>query len=334
MRVTPAGTLPFDSEAGIRAAAAAGSRIAGLEGVEGVAPILGARLYLGDEGDAVATSGIDPARPVVYRLIEGRAPERDEVVVSGPLAEAVGVRIGGTIEVAPELDPSLGTPRGQRPVRIAAIADFYFDEAGQRSLALPLADLQEMTRRPDEVSLFAIAPAEGVDEDALAAAIEAAVPGVSAYSTGALSQALDDQLLYFRQLATILAAVALVVTALLVATIVTIGVRERFGEIATLRAIGASRGRLLAGVIAQGAALSTAGMVLGLPLGLVVAEWLDGILLALPGIPAAVSFFVWDAGGVMAALAIALGIGVVAGAIPGLVALRTPLAVALREEAE
>jgi len=334
MRVTPAGTLPFDSEAGIGDAASAARRIARLEGVAGVAPILGARLYLGDAGDAVATSGVDPARPVVYRLVVGTAPARGEVVVSQPLADDAGVGVGGALRVAPELDTSLGTPRGQRAVRISGIGDFYFDEAGQRSLALPLADLQEMTGRPDQVSLFAVAPAPGADEERLVRVIETAVPGVSAYSTAALSQALDDQLLYFRQLAAILAGVALLVTALLVATIVTIGVRERFGEIATLRAIGASRSRLLAGVVAQGAVLSGAGMLVGLPLGLVVAGWLDRILLALPGIPAAVSFFVWDAGGVAAALAFALGIGVVAGAIPGLMALRTPLAAALREEAE
>jgi putative ABC transport system permease protein len=334
MRVTPAGTLPFDSEAGIRDAAAAARSIEAIEGVAGVAPILGARLYLGREGDAVATSGIDPARPVVYRLVEGRAPAAGEGVVSQPLAKAAGVGVGGVIEVAPELDPSLGTPRRQRALRISGIAEFYFDEAGQRSLALPLADLQEMTGRPDQVSLFAIAPAPGADEEALVRDIEAAVSGVSAYSTAALSQALDDQLLYFRQLAAILASVALVVTALLVATIVTIGVRERFGEIATLRAIGASRGRLLAGIVVQGAALAGAGALIGLPLGLLVGEWLDGILLALPGIPAAVSFFVWDPGRVAGALAVALGVGVLAGALPGLLAVRTPLSAALREEAE
>jgi predicted lysophospholipase L1 biosynthesis ABC-type transport system permease subunit len=75
---------------------------------------------------------------------------------------------------------------------------------------------------------------------------------VSVYSTRELMVEMDRRLLYFRQLATILGSIALVVTALLVSTIVTIGVRERFGEIATLRAIGVARGRILLAVVAEG----------------------------------------------------------------------------------
>jgi hypothetical protein len=48
MRVTPAGTLPFDSEAGIRDAAAAARSIAEIEGWRGWHRSSGARLYLGD----------------------------------------------------------------------------------------------------------------------------------------------------------------------------------------------------------------------------------------------------------------------------------------------
>jgi ABC-type lipoprotein release transport system permease subunit len=103
--------------------------------------------------------------------------------------------------------------------------------------------VQRITGRRDEVSLFGLAADAGVDEDALARRIGAAVPEVSVYSTRELMAEMDRRLLYFQQLATILGSIALVVTALLISTIVTIGVRERFGEIATLRAIGvAARG--------------------------------------------------------------------------------------------
>src|SRR5690606_14003744 len=122
------------------------------------------------------------------------------------------------------------------------------------------------------------------------------------YSTAELMEAMDRRLLYFRQLATILGSVALAVAALLVATIVAIGVRERFGEIATLRAIGVSRSRLLAGVVVEGLALATTGALLGLPLGLWMARRLDRILLAFPGIPARLSFFVFEPGRVALAL--------------------------------
>jgi putative ABC transport system permease protein len=125
-----------------------------------------------------------------------------------------------------------------------------------------------------------------------------------------------------------------VVTALLVSTIITIGVRERFGEIATLRAIGVRRIRLLLGIMAEGLLLAALGCLIGLPLGIWVAEYLDRILLSFPGIPANVSFFVWDAGRVAAALGMVVAVGAVAGLVPGWSAVRAPLGRALREEAE
>jgi putative ABC transport system permease protein len=145
---------------------------------------------------------------------------------------------------------------------------------------------------------------------------------------------MDRRLLYFRQLAAILGTVALVVTALLVSTIVTIGVRERFGEIATLRAIGVRRRRLLAGIMSEGLVLAGIGCLLGLPLGLWVARYLDRILLTFPGIPANVSFFVWDAPRVGMAIGAVIVVGALSGLVPGWNALRAPLGRVLREEAE
>jgi putative ABC transport system permease protein len=347
LRVTPKGTLPFDSEAGIRNADAVAARIAAVEGVRSVAPVLGAQLYLiaGDTpGDASAAPGarqeplfsvgVDPAAQMLYALLEGGEPGAGEVVVSEPLAAFYGIGVGDALRLSAELDVALGRPRDARAFRVSGIGDFLYDYAGQRSLAIPIDELRALTGRADEVSLFAAAAAEGVDDDALARRIELAVPEVSVYSTAELMAAMDERLLYFRQLATILGSVALVVTALLVATIVTIGVRERFGEIAALRAIGVSRDRLLLGIVAEGLALATVGCLLGLPFGLWMAGRLDQILLAFPGIPANLSFFVLSPARVAFAFGIVVLVGAAAGLLPGLHAVRTPLSRALREEAE
>lgn len=337
LRVTPRGTLPFDSEAGIRDAALVERRIGATPGVRAVAPVLGAQLYR-VEGERVAepvfTSGLVAGAQFLYELRAGADAGPGEAVISRPLAEAERLRVGDTLRLAAELDLSLGRPRAVRSYRISGIGDFLYDYAGQRSLALPLAEVQALTRRPDQVSLFAVALEEGASEDEVAALIRRAAPEVSVYSTRELMREMDRRLLYFRQLATILGTVALVVTALLVATIVTIGVRERFGEIAALRALGVARRRVLAGIVAEGLALALAGALLGLPLGLWVGRWLDRILLSFPGIPAHVSFFVWDAPRVGLALGLLVGVGALAGLLPGWRALRTPLGRALREEAE
>jgi putative ABC transport system permease protein len=337
LRVTPKGTLPFDSEAGIRGASAVRRRIEAVAGVRSVAPTLGAQLYAARRdgtGEPLFTAGIDPRAQMLYVLTAGRAPGAGEIVASRPLAEAYGLSVGDSLSLAPELDLALGRPRGQRAYRVSGIGDFLYDYADERSLAMPLAEVQRLTRRLDEVSVFAVAARPGLDDRVLARRIEAAVPGVSVYSTESLMAAMDQRLLYFRQLATILGSVALVVTALLVGTIVAIGVRERFGEIAALRAIGVARRRLLLGIVAEGVVLAGVGCALGLPLGLWMAHRLDRILLAFPGLPARLSFFVFNAPRVAVALAVIVAAGALSGLLPGAGALRTPLGRALREEAE
>jgi putative ABC transport system permease protein len=337
LRVAPEGTLPFDTEAGIRGAALTRERIESVPGVRAVAPVLGAQL-LRIEGDSIHeplfTTGIDPATQMIYDLVEGSHPDAGEVVVSRPLADRDGIRPGDTLRLAAGVDVAAARPRGVRPVVVSGVAEFVYDAAGQRSLAAPLEDVQRMSGRPDEVSLFAVAGEPGWDEDHLAAGIRRAAPAVSVYSTAELVVRMSERLLYFRQLAGILGSIATLVAALLVVTIVTIGVRERFGEIATLRAMGIPRRRILSGVVAEGLALSAAGCALGVPLGILTAHWLDGILRAFPGLPAQVSFFVLEPERAAFAIAVVIAVGAAGAALPGIWAVRAPLGQALREEAE
>lgn len=337
LRVTPKGILPFDSEAGIPGGDAVGERIRRIPGVRAVAPVLGAqfRVVRGDSaGPPLFTLGVDPRAQFMYRVVEGREPGPGEVIVSEPMARLDGVRVGGTLRLSGAPDVSLGRVRDARDFRVSGVADFLYDYADQRSLAMPIAEVQAATGRPREVSLFGVATMAGVDDGELARRIAAAVPEVSALSTRELLTEMDRRLLYFRQLATILGSIAMVVTALLISTIVTIGVRERFGEIATLRAIGVARGRILLSVVAEGLVLAAVGCLAGLPLGLWMARRLDRILLSFPGIPAKMTFFAWEAERVALAMGLVIAVGALAGCIPGLAAVRAPLSRALREEAE
>ncbi|HEX8392466.1 MAG TPA: FtsX-like permease family protein [Longimicrobium sp.] len=337
IRVTPRGSLPFDSEAGIAGGDEVGRRIGAVPGVRAVAPVLGAQLYLarGDSaGEPLFTTGVDPASQFLYRITSGTAPGPGQVVLSEPLARDEGLGVGDTIRLASDLDVSLGRARQTRAWRVAAVADFLYDYAGQRSVAMPIADVQQVTGRTGEVSLFGVAADAGVDDGDVAKRISAVVPEVSTYSTRELMAEMDKRLLYFQQLATILGSIALAVTALLISTIITIGVRERFGEIATLRAIGVRRRRVMLAIVTEGLVLAGAGCLIGLPLGLWMAGRLDRILLSFPGIPAKMTFFAWDAGRVALAMAIVIAVGALAGLVPGWNAARTALGRALREEAE
>lgn len=337
LRVTPKGILPFDSDAAIENGDQVARRIAAVPGVRAVAPVLGAqfRMVRGDSaGEPLFTVGIDPGSEFLYRLTDGRHPGPGEVIVSVPLAKDAGLKPGDAVELAGDLDVSLGRARATRRYRVSGVGDFLYNYAGEHSLAMTLSDVRAATGRGTDVSLFGVATGEGVDDDVLAKRIAAAVPEVSTYSTRELMAEMDKRLLYFRQLATILGSVAMVVTALLVATIITIGVRERFGEIATLRAIGVRGRRVLLAVVTEGLALTAIGCLLGLPMGLWMAGRLDRILLGFPGIPARMTFFAWEPRRVALAMGIVIAIGAVAGCIPGLGAVRAPLGQALREEAE
>jgi hypothetical protein len=65
-----------------------------------------------------------------------------------------------------------------------------------------------------------------------------------------------------------------------------------------------------------------------------MAERLDGILSAFPGLPADLSFFAFEPGRIAFALGVVVVAGALSGAVPGLGAVRAPLGRVLREEAE
>src|SRR6185503_18563565 len=67
-----------------------------------------------------------------------------------------------------------------------------------------------------------------------------------------------------------------------------------FAEIAALRALGFARRRVVVDVLAQAVLLVGTGGVLSLPLGLLLARWLESILHAMPEIPENMHFFAFE----------------------------------------
>jgi putative ABC transport system permease protein len=110
-------------------------------------------------------------------------------------------------------------------------------------------------------------------------------------------------------------------------------VSERLGEIATLRAVGVQRIRVVRRILAEGITLTLLGSTLGIALGVVTARYLDAILTSFPGLPAALSFFVPEPWALGTAGAILLLAGSLAGLYPAWLAARAPIAATLRAEA-
>ena len=338
IRVSPRGTLPFDSEATIARAAEAASTMQRVAGVTAVAPVLGATIHVLGAGDPVTSFalGIDPAVQGDYEMLAGSEPlAADALVASDALLRATGKTIGDTLDVTVGFDPQLRTYTERRRLVISGRARFQYLSEEDRAVAMRLATVQAMggRDRADRASLFMVRTAAGVDVEQARAAIERALPRVTALSTaGAVAEA-QNRLSYFRQLAFILGAVSLVVGFLLVTTIVTVSVNERIGEIAVMRAIGVSRAHIVHQIVIEGVGLSLTGAAAGLLLGLVTARYLNSILAAFPGLPDAIDFFLFQPSAAFRALGLLVASGIAAGVYPSWRAASLPISATLREEA-
>ena len=158
-------------------------------------------------------------------------------------------------------------------------------------------------------------------------------PRLEVYSVADLVRYFKQRLVYFRQLSYILGSMSLIVTVLLIATLLTITVNERLGEIATLRAIGISRTTVVRQVWSRGPRSPSSAAASDIVLGLATARYLDSILTSFPGLPAAFSFFVPRRESLATAGVVLLATGSLAGLYPAWLAARAPIAATLRSEA-
>jgi putative ABC transport system permease protein len=147
-----------------------------------------------------------------------------------------------------------------------------------------------------------------------------------------LEQFNEHAFTYFRQISTVLSALTLAFAFLLVATLLTISVNQRLGEVAALRALGFSRRRIATNLLCESALLVGVGGLAALPLGGVLAIWLDRILRHMPGVPERIHFFVFEPRTVALHAALMAATGILAALYPIWLAARLPIAATLRSE--
>ena len=338
LRLAPKGTLPFDTDATIPDASGVARTLRTVPGVATISPVLGGQLHVEVNGRAITAIalGVEPRVQGDYEVTAGRSPAApNEFVASDDFMRASRMRLGDTVVAAAGYDPQLRTYAGQRRLVLVGRARFVYMPAQQSSVALPLATLQAMrgSVAQDRASLFMIRVSTGANVDTVLRRVETVLPRVSVVSTDTAMRQVDERLSYFRQLAIILGAVSLGVGFLLVTTLVTVSVNERLGEIVVMRALGVVRGRIVQQIVLEGVAIMFVGALVGLGLGLVTARYLNSILAAFPGLPAAIDFFVFEPRDAWAALGMLTIAGILAGIYPSWHGASLPIAVTLREEA-
>jgi len=340
IRLSPKGTLPFDTEASVSRVSGLIERLERDPEIVGVAPVLGGSLYA-RSADSLLTVfgyGIDPAAQFLYQVEAGRdlgAEDTLGILLSRASARAIQAGPGDTIRIVGRLDPQIGAAAVERSVVVRGLVRWLYDYQDQRSVGVVLPLMQRLLGplATDRASLIVLKVRADSAVPAVAARLRVEFPSVEVNSVAQLVVHFRERLVYFRQLSYILGAISLVVTVLLVATLLTITVSERLGEIATLRAIGVRRSRIIRQMLGEGLALTCSGAVLGVLLGLATARYLDAILKSFPGLPAALSFFVAQPRAIATAAVILVLTGIVAGIYPAWLASKAPIAATLRAEA-
>jgi putative ABC transport system permease protein len=337
IRLAPKGTLPFDTDATIPGVSAIIATLRKNPDILEISPVLGASIHVltGNRDVSGSALGINPSVQGDYELLSGRdVTTPDAIVANDHLLRQLGARVGDTLDVATGYDPQTRTYSGRRKLVVTGRVRFIYGASDQSSAAMRRETLEGMNGQArDSASLFMVRVRSGADAEHVRDWIEKQLPNVTAISIATAIAQVDERLSYFRQLALILGAVSLFVGFLLVTTLVTVSVNERAGEIAVMRAIGVSRSHVVEQIVLEGVAISLAGAVLGLALGLVTARYLNTILSAFPGLPMAIDFFLFQPRAAWSALGLLIVSGIGAGIYPAWRAASLPIAESLRREA-
>jgi len=273
--------------------------------------------------------GFDPSTSFFFQgLPPGVAPDllypgvraREGRLLPSERGAVVGERVAKRSELA------LGSPLRLSP-RVELRVEGILEETGSLAdnlIFVPLPVLQEVLGTKNySAILVALNPGQKAEE--VARALERAVPGIKAQTTGEVMRFAERALRISDLVRFGISLVALTVGGLLVANTVMMSVYERIREFGVMRALGARRGFIFRLVLLEALLLALLGGVLGLGLGGIASSainlyTLDQVGLALSAVTPRLSLF---------ALGVALTLGLVAGLLPAYNASRIPVVEAL-----
>ena len=259
-------------------------------------------------------------------------PEGPTLLLNAYAAAALAVAPGDEVTVRASC---AGERDALPPVsfRVAGVADFPFDsletpQAATDAEALAYACGENAARAANMILVTSAG-----DPDAAAIAIARLDAGVTAVTNAqAVTRMEQTGFTYFRQISTVLTTVTVTFALLLITVLLTVSVNQRLGEIAALRALGFSRARVMADVLCESALIVGTGGLISLPLGIGLAVWLDAILKRMPGIPAALHFFVFEPRAIAVHALLLAVTALVAALYPVRIVARLPIAATLRAE--
>jgi putative ABC transport system permease protein len=295
------------------------------------------------EGESVNSEGFptlgfgldtDPAvsRFNPLNLFEGRWPAADdEVVIDAGSADEQGFEVGDTVEIS--------TLQPKQPFELVGVANYGDVESlGAISFVVfTIPAAQQLLGREGKYDAISAAAREGVSEEDLVSAIAPQLPRTAeVVSASAEAQEQADEVSeftsIFRYFLLAFGAIALFVGAFVIFNTFSITVAQRTREFATLRTLGASRRQVLGSVILESLLIGVLASLLGLGLGLVLAEGIEALFGSLGvDLPSAERVFATRT--IVVSLLVGTGITLLAGLFPAIRATRVPPISAVREGA-
>jgi len=243
----------------------------------------------GTQGGIV--KGIDPTRagavftlPGVAEsltaLAHGADPHVPPVVLGAELARRVGASVGDAVTLVSPLrsaDPEAWTAQARTPTsgsfRVVSIFDAGFHEYDSRLVLMTLEDARTFFGLGDTITGFEVAVADANRADVVADEIRAQVgEDYSVMDWRRQNRNLFTSLLYQRVVILIVLSVMVVLASCLVSVVLVMLVMERQREIAILKAMGATPGRLMRVFLAQGVYIGATGTAFGVVLAFIFCE--------------------------------------------------------------
>ena len=263
--------------------------VAGNPDIDGLLPMLEARVAVVDEGTSLAEPdvvfvGLDPAsldafgglRDTDGQAIDLSAIDADGVVVSETLAEDLNASVGDRVTVYHENQPATLT--------VAAIAEDSYLSGTRRGretdlevpgMAIGLAALQDLTGQPGQLSAIAVSNQGGVRDsleatDGVVATLQSALTGQGL----GIDPIKQDRVDRGESIAAIFTSVFLVLGlfsvsagVLLIVLIFTMLASERRSEMGMARAVGAQRRHLSQQFVSEGTGYAILAGLVGAALG-------------------------------------------------------------------
>ena len=276
---------------------------------------------------AIAGNGQQP-----WTVLSGRdATGPLEVVVSQATADQLGLAIGMAVPLRARCQSGSGALPAVT-VRVVGVVEFPL-ALEEHVIGSSMATLDTACggNTADEAEALLVRATGDVEQTA--AALARTRPDLRPLTNDqVLRRVQRTGFTYFQQISAVLTTVTLAFAMLLITVLLTVSVNQRLGEIAALRALGFTRGRVVADVLCESALIVGLGGLLSLPLGLALARLLDNILKAMPGIPGALHFFVFEPQALAWHAGLLTATAILAALYPMRLVARLPIAATLRSE--